>query len=160
MTPGRTLWSREQKVDNYANVATGERAGSGAGMCDDGPGDIFMEHPVFISHGTWRTLWWPQPFRVYVLNYMYNIDLCPPTSCSSLSCYNCYWGQMSVIFCYLSIFPSFRELVSAGAEQSKWIIFNFLRLSRKWWKTIIKWFPRKYFLAFSVELNSKWCQWD
>ena len=36
MTAGRTLWSRGQKVDNYANVATGERAGSGAGMCDDG----------------------------------------------------------------------------------------------------------------------------
>ena len=51
MTPGRTLWSRGQKVDNYANVATGERAGSRAGMCDDGPGDIF------ISCVTWNTLY-------------------------------------------------------------------------------------------------------
>ena len=52
MTPGRTLWSRGQKVDNYANVATGERAGSGeCVMCDDGPGDMF------ISCVTWNTLY-------------------------------------------------------------------------------------------------------
>ena len=120
-----------------------------------------MAHGGPCIHISWSTHGGPCGNRSFplLLNLNYKTTL-HHSFLSLLSCYNCYWGQMSVIFCYLLIFPSFRELLSAEAEQSKWIIFNFLRLSRKWWKTIIKWFPRKYFLAFSVELNSKWCQWD